>query len=48
VVIELNREYLEKLFQTRVPVPLPRPDKMTEGMMAQLNSHQLRRLEQNN
>ncbi len=38
---DLNREYLEKLFQTRVPVPLPRPDKMKLGIVEQLKAHRI-------
>ena len=39
---DLNREYLEKLFQTRVPVPLPQPSKIREAVITQLEKHQVR------
>jgi|UPI00037F76B7 hypothetical protein len=34
-----NREYLEKLLQTTLPVPLPRPDKVTASIAKQLQAH---------
>ncbi len=39
---DLNREYLEKLFQTRVPVPLPNPAKITDGIIDQLQAHDIK------
>lgn len=42
---DLNREYLEKLFQTRIPVPLPRPEKVTQGILDQLTSHEIEHAE---
>lgn len=36
-----NREYLEKLFQGTLAVPLPRTDKVEQALMAQLNHHSI-------
>jgi hypothetical protein len=34
-----NREYLEKLFQATLPVPLPRPENMRDLIRGQLDRH---------
>ncbi|GBC60266.1 hypothetical protein DENIS_1217 [Desulfonema ishimotonii] len=36
---EDNREYLEKMFQATLAVPLPRPDRIQAGIRAQLKAH---------
>jgi len=36
---DANREYLEKLFQALVPVPLPRPSKVRQTLERQLEAH---------
>jgi hypothetical protein len=38
---DLNREYLEKLFQSRVPVPLPHPEKIKNNIKKQLEAHNI-------